>query len=239
MRVSDRLFRGTKPAQKAAQPGRPGRRRRSPAGPPARGSSTAIALSPAVAARVKERVGGLGGRWNVPGVFRGRRSRRRPPLGMEILLVAPPAAQRRRGSLPARHGVHLIQQCETEPSKVGEPKSTRKTKLIALNEGIRQAIPRHQTRTEGGATWPSRPPTAQPPLALLPGVQHGNRSFSGGCRPREGTCGGAGGQVGRTWGISGSAEPAAPSAWPGNYSLWPRRPRKDAVGTCQPAVGST
>ena len=29
MRVSDRLFRGTKPAQKAAQPGRPARRRRS------------------------------------------------------------------------------------------------------------------------------------------------------------------------------------------------------------------
>ena len=88
-------------------------------------------------------------------------------LAWKLLLVAPPAAQRRRGSLPARRGVHLIQQCETEPSKVGEPKSTRKTKLIALNEGIRQAIPRHQTRTEGGATWPPRPSTAQPPAAWI------------------------------------------------------------------------
>ena len=160
-------------------------------------------------------------------------------LAWELLLVALPAAQRRRGNPPARRGVHLMQQCETESSKVGEPKSARKTKLIALNEGIRQAIPRHQTRTEGGATWPPRPPTAQPPLALLPWVQHGNRAFSGGCPPRQGTCGGAGGEVGRTWGISGSAEPAAPSAWPVNLSLWPCRPRKDAAGIRQPAVGST
>ena len=74
---------------------------------------------------------------------------------------------------PAVGSTILIQQCETESSKVGEPKSARKTKLIALNEGIRQAIPRHQTGTEGGATWPSHPPTAQPPAAWIHGTfQH-------------------------------------------------------------------
>ena len=88
-------------------------------------------------------------------------------LAWELLLVALPAAQRRRGNPPARRGVHLMQQCETESSKVGEPKSARNTKLILLNEGIRQAIPRHQTRTEGGATWPPRPPKAQPPAAWI------------------------------------------------------------------------
>jgi hypothetical protein len=88
-------------------------------------------------------------------------------LAWKSPLVALPAARRRRGHPPARRGVHLTQQCENEPSKVGEPKSTRKTKLIALNKGIKQAIPRHQTRTEGGATWPSRPPTAQPPAAWI------------------------------------------------------------------------
>ena len=169
MRVSGRLFRGTKPAQRAAQPGRAARRRRSRRSRSCHGSSTAIALSPAVAPRVKERAGGLGGRWDVPGVFRGRRSRRRPPLGLEIS----PCGHAGRAKMPRASASTpsgppvLTQQCETEPSKVGEPKSACKTKLIPLNEGIRQAIPRHQTRTEGGATWPPRPPKAQPPAAWI------------------------------------------------------------------------